>query len=220
MLSWVAGSHDCGPFRAVKNWGVLQEFAEVFAIKGKRLPAIRPQAGEPYTLTVTVNLEQVGMAQLNSLADQFKTALREALKDEALPASLREPLSERQPVRLAFLRSMSEPHWQQQRHRYELWEAGLSFRQIALLERAEERGQPLPREKLPRNVGRTRGEDAVKLSVRRFDAAIHGRSRTGRQVLGQFACPRHPAGACPVRGCDYGEDWLKKFDASEKRARA
>jgi hypothetical protein len=213
------------PRRAVvvrRNWGWPDAVRFVLHARPRRRRRPPPPArGQPHTLTIAINVEQLGMHDLDGVAEIVKQEVRSAVKE--LPAAFQGPPSRRIPRRLAFLRTTDERTFQQDLRRYDLAMSGMKFRQIALIEAAKRRGSTLKPESVPRRVGLPiRGEDVVKKTVTRLYEAIHEKPLTkkrlqaaGRQAAKPYACSAHPLGDCP-KSCTY----LKRFMAEFNRLHA
>ena len=179
-----------------------------------------PPEGETPTVTFTVNLSKVTDWDLELLANRFKGTIR--WLRGGLAGDLKKPPSQRPGSDLTFLRTCSEETFARDLRRFDLHMAnGLTFRQIAELEVRERRGEPVPKDPLPRPVNKAvPGEDAVETSVQRIFQAIHRKPYRARrrrldapgEGVERFSCPIHPAG-----DCDWSCPELQRWEAKVNR---
>jgi hypothetical protein len=172
-------------------------------------------------LTITVDLSRIHLIGITKAVDIFQTLLHNAVESIQLDARMAFPEA------LAFLRTISAEDWERDLRRFDLhMQDGLTFRQIALREKLEQQGKPLPPSLQSITVGQAvEGEDGVEKSVKRLYQAIYRtpyRARRKRldapaQGMEVYACPEHPAGECPEK-CPYLQNFMKRFDAQAPTA--
>jgi hypothetical protein len=217
LLGHVSGGAPARPVLVFRNWGMPASIRDLFVQLRGREPPQAPAPSEPHTLTITIDVEQVGLHDLNSIAEHVKDELRAALAE--LPPKLKVSPSRRLPPRLAFLRKMDEATFRRELRRYDQAMGRLTFRLIALWEEQERRGEALLHKGRVRFF--VRGEDAVRKSVVRMFEAIQGKPwshscevlRAIVPVGKRFVCPEHENN-CPNLDCPNAKAFMRDFDAA------
>ena len=200
-----------------RNWGWPPELGPLLKLaperRHRRPPP--PPEGEPHTLTILLDLEHVGQHDLATILGVVKAEIRSAMAD--LPPAFHGAPSRRTPRGLAFLRTMDHQTFQRHLRWYDLAMRGMTFRQIASIEKAARHGRRVEPASAPRRVGPIRGEDAVSKAVARLYEAIHEKPSTekglrdaSRTAQKPYACPKHPHD-CPA-SCEYLRGFMADFD--------
>jgi hypothetical protein len=172
---------------------------------------------EPVKLKSEVDLEKITMWDLELLAREVKSAVREALR--TMPTEMRSD-----PPELAFLRTVTAKKFDVHLLRYDLHiKYGLTFRLVAVLESLERRGRKIQEIPRHRRVGLpVKAESAVADSVKLIYKAIHRRSYNAKrrrldhpaEGFEPYCCPHHPntnpANSCDEK-CKHLKDWKKRI---------
>jgi hypothetical protein len=165
-------------------------------------------AKDPPRLRIMVRLDLVTTHDIERLARHFRAALKAGLQQ-----------SDREQHALRWLRTVKPVVFNRDLRRYDLHrQQGLTFRQIAYLEREERRGRPL----MP---GQLRGmpvriepgaESSVRASVQRIYRSIYRVPYHARRLapdhsnVSPYECPTHPGGDCPL-DCPMLLDWVARI---------
>ncbi len=165
-------------------------------------------ATDPPRLRVMVRLDLITTHDIERLTAQFRQALRACLHQTG-----------REEHALRWVRTVAPAVFNRAVRRYDLHrQEGLTFRQIAYLEREERRGRTL-------RPGQLRGvpvridpgaESSVRESVQRVYRSIYRvRYRAKRMSVGAsnvmpYQCQTHPKGDCP-KECPVLTDWCARL---------
>jgi hypothetical protein len=169
-------------------------------------------ATDPPRFRVLVRLDLVTEHDIERLAQQFRAALKGCLRQTG----------REQQHALRWLRTVAPAVFNQALRRYDLhMQQGLTFRQIAYLEREERRGHALA-------PGQLRGvrvsiepgrESSVREAVQKIYRSIHRvpyrarRQGPGDAKVPPYDCPTHPRGDCPL-DCPVLLDWVARVTPS------
>jgi hypothetical protein len=175
---------------------------------GRQEPLDPVWAIEPPRLRIQVRLDLVTTHDVERLAGEFRHALRSSL----------ERAGRHDEHALRWLRTVKSALFNRDLRRYDLHrEEGLSFRQIAYLERTERVGKPV-------KPGALRGmtisiapgaESSVRGSVQRVYQSIYRVPYRAKRMAAStsnvlpYKCATHPSGDCPL-DCPVLIEWCAR----------
>jgi hypothetical protein len=192
----------------------LNDVAPAGATPGRTFLTTRPAsvdplwATDPPCLRILVRLDLVTAHDLERLTRKFRGTLKESLQRAG-----------HEQHALRWLRTVKPAVFNRDLRRYDLHrDQGLTFRQIAYLEREERRGRAL-------TPGQLRGmpvriepgaESSVRTSVQRVYRSIYRIPYRARRrapdlsTVAPYTCAIHPRADCPL-DCPVLRDWIARI---------